>query len=115
MLYDLIQYFDQSGTLPGARLFQYVSFRSAMAILTSLLISIVWGNRIINKLRSLQIGESIRDLGLEGQKEKEGTPTMGGIIIVLSIVLPCLLLPLSAMYTFRFCSFRCYGWHLLVV
>jgi len=91
MLYDLIQYFDQSGTLPGARLFQYVSFRSAMAIITSLLISIVWGNRIINKLRSLQIGESIRDLGLDGQKEKEGTPTMGGIIIVLSIVLPCLL------------------------
>ncbi len=91
MLYDLIQYFDQSVTLPGARLFQYVSFRSAMAIITSLLISIVWGNRIINKLRSLQIGESIRDLGLEGQKEKEGTPTMGGIIIVLAIVIPCLL------------------------
>jgi phospho-N-acetylmuramoyl-pentapeptide-transferase len=91
MLYDLIQYFDPNGTFPGARLFQYVSFRSALAIITSLLISIVWGDQIINKLRSLQIGESIRDLGLEGQKEKEGTPTMGGVIIVLSIVLPCLL------------------------
>ena len=91
MLYDLIQYFDLNDTFPGARLFQYVSFRSAMAIITSLLISIVWGNQIINKLRSLQVGESVRDLGLAGQKEKEGTPTMGGIIIVLSIVLPCLL------------------------
>lgn len=91
MLYDLFDFLERTTSLPGTRLFQYVSFRSAMAIISSLLISIVWGNKIIDKLRSLQIGESIRDLGLSGQKEKEGTPTMGGIIIVLAIVIPCLL------------------------
>ncbi len=91
MLYYLFDFFDQAFDLPGARLFRYVSFRSAMAIISSLVISIVWGDKIINRLRRAQIGESVRDLGLQGQKEKEGTPTMGGVIIVLAIVIPCLL------------------------
>ena len=79
MLYYLFTYLEELG-MPGAGLFQYISFRAAMAIITSLLISMVFGKRIINALRKQQIGESVRDLGLEGQKEKEGTPTMGGLI-----------------------------------
>lgn len=91
MLYYLFDFLDQNYDLPGAGLFQYVSFRAAMAIIFSLLISIVWGNTIIGSLRRMQIGETVRDLGLTGQKEKEGTPTMGGLIIVLAIIVPCLL------------------------
>lgn len=91
MLYYLFDFLDRVFDVPGAGLFQYVSFRAAMAIIFSLLISIVWGDRIIARLKTLQIGESVRDLGLKGQKEKEGTPTMGGVIIVLAIVIPCLL------------------------
>ncbi|MEX1002865.1 MAG: phospho-N-acetylmuramoyl-pentapeptide-transferase [Crocinitomicaceae bacterium] len=90
MLYYLFTYLDELG-LPGAGVFNYISFRSAMAIITSLLISMVFGNRLINLLRKQQVGESIRDLGLEGQKEKEGTPTMGGLIILASILIPTLL------------------------
>lgn len=73
-------------------MFQYISFRAGLAILLSLIISMVFGGRIIRFLKKLQIGESIRDLGLQGQKEKEGTPTMGGLIIILAILIPCLLL-----------------------
>ena len=91
MLYYLFDFLDKHYDLPGAGLFQYVSFRAAMAIIFSLVISIVFGDRIINSLKKMQIGESVRDLGLSGQKEKEGTPTMGGVIIVLAIVIPCLL------------------------
>lgn len=91
MLYYLFDFFDNTYDLPGAGLFQYVSFRSAMAIITSLVISIIWGDKIIDYLRKQQVGETVRDLGLTGQKEKEGTPTMGGVIIVLAITLPCLL------------------------
>ena len=91
MLYYLFDFLDTVADFPGSGLFKYVSFRSALSILCSLIISVVWGQSIIVKLRSLQIGESVRDLGLAGQKEKEGTPTMGGLIIVLAIVLPCLL------------------------
>ncbi len=90
MLYYLFNYLNELG-LPGAGVFDYISFRSAMAIITSLLISLVFGNRIINLLRKQQIGESVRDLGLEGQKEKEGTPTMGGLIILASVIIPTLL------------------------
>lgn len=90
MLYYLFTYLDEMG-VPGTGVFHYVSFRSAMAIITSLLISMVFGRRIINLLRKQQIGETVRDLGLEGQKEKEGTPTMGGIIILASIIIPTLL------------------------
>ncbi len=91
MLYYLFEFLESNYDLPGAGLYQYVSFRAAMAMLVSLLISIVWGNNIIQKLRKLQVGETVRELGLAGQKQKEGTPTMGGVIIVLSILLPCLL------------------------
>ena len=90
MLYYLFTYLDELG-VPGAGLFDYISFRAAMAIITSLLISMVFGKRIIRVLLRQQIGESVRDLGLEGQKEKEGTPTMGGLIILASILIPTLL------------------------
>jgi phospho-N-acetylmuramoyl-pentapeptide-transferase len=90
MLYYLFTYLDELG-MPGAGVFDYISFRAAMAIITSLLISMVFGNRLINILRKQQVGETVRDLGLEGQKEKEGTPTMGGLIILASILIPTLL------------------------
>ena len=90
MLYYLFTYLDELN-VPGAGLFNYISFRAAMAIITSLLISMVFGKRIINLLRKKQMGETVRDLGLEGQKEKEGTPTMGGLIILASILIPTLL------------------------
>lgn len=90
MLYSLFTYLD-SLDVPGAGLFNFISFRAAMAIITSLLISMVFGKRIIRVLLKQQIGESVRDLGLEGQKEKEGTPTMGGLIILASILIPTLL------------------------
>lgn len=90
MLYYLFQYLDELG-MPGAGVMDYISFRAAFAIITSLLISMVFGNRLINILRKQQVGETVRDLGLEGQKEKEGTPTMGGLIILLSILVPTLL------------------------
>jgi len=90
MLYYL---FDYLNTLdfPGAGMFRYISFRSAMALIFSLIISTIIGRRIIEKLQRMQIGEVVRDLGLEGQMKKIGTPTMGGIIIIISIVLPVLL------------------------
>lgn len=91
MLYYLFNYLDQLD-LPGAGMFKYVSFRSAFALILSLLISTVIGRRIIDKLRLLQIGELVRDLGLEGQLSKKGTPTMGGIIIIIAILVPVLLL-----------------------
>ena len=84
MLYYLFEYLEQQYDLIGAGLFQYISFRSAVAFILSLLISTIYGKRIINLLRKKQIGESVRDLGLEGQVEKAGTPTMGGIIIILA-------------------------------
>lgn len=90
MLYYLFTYLNELG-LPGAGVFDYISFRAAMAIITSLLISMVFGNKLISLLRKLQVGETIRELGLEGQKEKEGTPTMGGLIILGSILVPTLL------------------------
>lgn len=90
MLYYLFEYLQEAG-IPGAGVFQYISFRAAMAIVVSLLISMVFGGRIINLIRAQQAGESIRDLGLEGQMEKAGTPTMGGLIILASILIPTLL------------------------
>ncbi len=92
MLYHLFEYLKRVYDLPGAGLFQYISFRAGLALVLSLLISIVIGKRIINWLRSLQIGETVRDLGLTGQVSKAGTPTMGGIIIVAATLIPCLLL-----------------------
>ncbi|MGY8919741.1 MAG: phospho-N-acetylmuramoyl-pentapeptide-transferase [Flavobacteriales bacterium] len=91
MLYYLFEYLEQQYQFPGASLFGYISFRSAAAIITSLLISTIFGKKIIEFLKFKQIGESIRDLGLEGQKEKTGTPTMGGIIIIIATLIPVLL------------------------
>ncbi|MDR1503087.1 MAG: phospho-N-acetylmuramoyl-pentapeptide-transferase [Prevotella sp.] len=91
MLYYLFDYLDQLD-FPGAGMFRYVSFRAAMALVLSLLISTIIGRRIIDKLQKLQIGEIVRNLGLEGQLSKKGTPTMGGIIIIISILVPVLLL-----------------------
>lgn len=90
MLYYLFKYLDKFD-VPGAGLFNYISFRSAIAILTSLVISTIYGKKIIRILQKAQIGETIRDLGLEGQMKKEGTPTMGGIIILTSIIIPVIL------------------------
>ncbi|MBC7694199.1 MAG: phospho-N-acetylmuramoyl-pentapeptide-transferase [Burkholderiales bacterium] len=91
MFYYLFQYLDQHFNFPGAGVFQYISFRAALALLTSLIITMVFGKRIINFIRKKQIGETIRELGLEGQKEKAGTPTMGGLIILAAIIIPTLL------------------------
>jgi phospho-N-acetylmuramoyl-pentapeptide-transferase len=92
MLYHLFEYLNREFDLPGAGMFRYISFRAGLAIMLSLMISLLLGNRIIRSLKRLQIGETVRDLGLEGQKQKEGTPTMGGLIILLAILVPCLLL-----------------------
>lgn len=92
MLYYLFEYLEKHYQFTGATLFQFLSFRGAFAVLISLSFSMVLGKRIIQFLKRLQIGETIRDLGLEGQKEKEGTPTMGGVIIILSTLVPVLLL-----------------------
>ena len=91
MLYHLFKYLDARYDLPGAGMFQYISFRAALAIILALLVGIIFGRRIIDFLRRKQIGEDIRDLGLEGQMQKKGTPTMGGIIILLAILVPTLL------------------------
>ncbi len=92
MLYYIFEFLERNNDLPGAGLFQFISFRAGMAMILSLFIATVFGSLIIKKLRTLQIGETVRELGLEGQKIKEGTPTMGGIIIIISILIPCLLL-----------------------
>ena len=92
MLYYLFEFLEQQYKLPGASVFQYLSFRAALAVIFSLIFSLVTGRRIIRYLKNNQIGESVRDLGLRGQKEKEGTPSMGGIIIILSTLIPVILL-----------------------
>ena len=91
MLYYLFDYLRETYHLPGAGVFQYISFRSAMAVITSLLVSMVFGGRIINRIRKKQIEEQVRELGLEGERQKKGTPTMGGLIIISAILIPTLL------------------------
>lgn len=91
MFYYLFQYLDQHFNFPGAGVFQYISFRAALALLSSLIISMLFGKRIIHFIRQKQIGETIRELGLQGQNEKAGTPTMGGLIILAAIIIPTLL------------------------
>lgn len=92
MLYYLYEYLTAHGIhVPGMNLFKYISFRAAMAVLFSLIIALAYGKRIINFLRRKQMGELVRDLGLDGQKQKEGTPTMGGLIIILATIIPVLL------------------------
>jgi len=90
MLYYLFNFLDQLD-FPGAGMFKYVSFRSGLALILSLFISTAIGRRIINRLQMLQIGETVRNLGLEGQMSKKGTPTMGGIIIIIAILVPTIL------------------------
>ena len=92
MFYHLFRHLDAAYNIPGSGMFQYISFRSVLAIILALLIVIVFGRSVIDFLRRKQIGEEIRDLGLEGQLQKRGTPTMGGIIILLAILVPMLLL-----------------------
>jgi len=92
MLYYLFEYLEKQFQIPGASLFSFITFRAALAIILSLLISTIFGKRIIKYLQKQQVGETIRDLGLEGQVEKAGTPTMGGIIIILATLIPVLLL-----------------------
>ncbi len=91
MLYFLFEYLEIKYQLPGASLFKYLSFRSALAFILSLMLSIKYGKNIINFLKRKQIGETVRDLGLMGQKEKSGTPTMGGLIIIIATIIPVLL------------------------
>jgi phospho-N-acetylmuramoyl-pentapeptide-transferase len=92
MLYYLFEYLDKTLDVPGTGVFQYITFRSALAIILSLLISTIFGKRVINYLRRQQVGETVRELGLEGQVEKAGTPTMGGLIIIFSTLVPVVLL-----------------------
>lgn len=91
MLYYFFEYLKNEYNLPGAGVFQYISFRAAMALITSLVISLLFGKKIIGFLLKMQVGETIRDLGLTGQSEKKGTPTMGGLIIIAAILIPTLL------------------------
>lgn len=91
MLYYLFQYLQSAYDFPGAGVFQFITFRAAMALIFSLIICLVFGKNLINMLQRQQVGESIRDLGLEGQAEKAGTPTMGGLIILMGILIPVLL------------------------
>ena len=100
MLYHLFTYLDAVYDLPGAGLFRYITFRAAMSLLTSLIIGISFGKTIIEWLQMKQVGEIVRDLGLQGQIEKRGTPTMGGIIILTAILVPTLLFAdLTNVYT----------------
>ena len=92
MLYYLFNYLEQQYALPGASLFGFLSFRAALSVIFSLLLTTIFGKRIISFLQSKQVGESIRDLGLDGQKEKAGTPTMGGVMIILFTLVPVFLL-----------------------
>jgi len=91
MFYHIFEYLNNNYDLPGAGLFQYISFRAAMAVIFSLIISMIFGKTIIQYLQKKQVGEIVRNLGLEGQIQKQGTPTMGGIIIIASIVIPAFL------------------------
>ena len=92
MLYYLFQYLDRTFDFPGAGVFQYITFRSALAFIFSLGFATIYGKKIINFLRNQQVGETVRELGLEGQQQKAGTPTMGGIIIILATLIPVFLL-----------------------
>jgi len=92
MLYHLFEYLNAHYQFPGLRLFQYITFRTSLAIIISLIITTVYGRRLINYLHKMQVGETVRNLGLEGQMQKQGTPTMGGLIILAGILVPTILL-----------------------
>ncbi len=100
MLYHLLEFLGENYNFPGDDLYKFISFRAGLAVILSLVISLLFGGRIIKFLKALQIGETVRDLGLAGQKEKEGTPTMGGVIIIMAILIPFLLMAdLTNMYS----------------
>jgi len=92
MLYYLFEYLDKTLEIPGTGVFQYITFRSALALILSLMISTIYGKKIITFLRNQQVGETVRELGLDGQAQKAGTPTMGGLIIIIAMLIPVLLL-----------------------
>ena len=92
MLYYLFEYLDKTMDVPGAGVFQYITFRSALALILSLMISTIYGKKIITFLKNQQVGETVRELGLDGQTQKAGTPTMGGLIIIIATLIPVLLL-----------------------
>ena len=92
MLYYLFEYLDKTMDVPGAGVFQYITFRSALALILSLMISTIYGKKIINFLKTQQVGETVRELGLQGQTQKAGTPTMGGLIIIIATLIPVVLL-----------------------
>ena len=92
MLYYLFEYLDKTMDVPGTGVFQYITFRSALALILSLMISTIYGKKIITFLRNQQVGETVRELGLDGQTQKAGTPTMGGLIIIIATLIPVLLL-----------------------
>ena len=92
MLYYLFEYLDKTLDIPGTGVFQYITFRSALALILSLMISTIYGKKVITFLRNQQVGETVRELGLEGQTQKAGTPTMGGLIIIFATLIPVLLL-----------------------
>ena len=97
MLYHLFEWFKEQGyKVPGGALFSFITFRVLLAVLLSLIITSVYGKRLINFLRGRLVGETVRDLGLQGEQQKKGTPTMGGLIIILGILLPTLLLAVGA-------------------
>ena len=98
MLYYIFEYLQNTYNFPGAGLFQYISFRAAMAIITSLIVSLVFGGRIISLIKNKQIGEEIRELGLDGEQNKKGTPTMGGLIILAAILIPTLFARVDNIY-----------------
>src|ERR1700733_1785321 len=91
MFYYLFNWLNKNYSIPGGGVFQYITFRTAMAVIFSLFITTVYGRRLIDYIRYKQVGETVRNLGLEGQMQKQGTPTMGGIIILLGILVPTLL------------------------
>ena len=91
MLYYIFNLLQDSG-IPGIRLIDYITFRSGASFVLALFIALVFGRKIIDRLRRMQVGEIVRDLGIQGENSKKGTPTMGGIIIIISILIPCLLL-----------------------
>ncbi|WP_269240460.1 phospho-N-acetylmuramoyl-pentapeptide-transferase [Flavobacterium limnophilum] len=91
MLYYLFEYLDKTMDVPGTGVFQYITFRSALALMLSLLLSTIYGKRVVSFLRKQQIGETVRELGLQGQNEKAGTPTMGGLIIIFATLIPVIL------------------------
>ena len=91
MIYHLFSYLDKMFDFPGAGMFNYISFRTGLSFITALLLATLFGRKIIDYLQRKQIGETVRDLGLEGQMSKKGTPTMGGVIMIIAILVPTLL------------------------